>query len=47
LSPAYRCSSHTATPSTRTSETEIANAPHHPPELAAMIASKRSVALPS
>ena len=47
LSPAYRCSSHTATPSTRTSETEIANTLHRPSALAAMIAPKRSEALAS
>ena len=52
LSPAYRCRSHTTTPSTRTSESEMANAPHRPPEsaaspLAARIASKRPEALRS
>ena len=52
FSPACRCSSHTTTPSTRTSDSEMANAPHRPPGsaaslLAVMIASKRSAALPS
>ena len=50
FSPAYRCRSHTATASTRTSDSEIANTPHRSPEpaaasLAAMIAVKRWVAL--